>query len=151
MRNNHLLVMPIDRYPRDSPIKEVANHSTGYGVSVFAWLTKRSLIISISSRDISSRDCYMLVYALVVPGSSVPQSASDTELSPEVQEHLAEAEPDITNEIRDYSERYVITHSPLILIENVCRLQAAEEEFKVFRKRKQEVYRSWSLRKRNDV
>jgi len=92
-------------------MKEAADHSTGHGASVFAWLIKRSLIIYISSRDISSRDCYMLVYACVVPETSVPHSSSDTELSPEVQEHLADAEAGINNEIRVYSERYIMPHS----------------------------------------
>jgi hypothetical protein len=54
----------------------------------------------------------MLVYARVTPGTPIPHSPSDTELSPEVQEHLANAEASINDEIRAYSERYVIPHNP---------------------------------------
>lgn len=53
----------------------------------------------------------MLVYECVVPGTSVPDSPLDAELSPEVQEHLDDAEAGINNEIRAYSERYIIPHS----------------------------------------
>ena len=49
----------------------------------------------------------MLVYARVTPGTHSPHSPSDTELSLEVQEHLANAEASINNEIRAYSERYI--------------------------------------------
>lgn len=55
----------------------------------------------------------MLVYARVMPGTSVPHSPSDTELSPSVQEHLADAEAIIDDEIHTYSERY--TNHTLIL------------------------------------
>ena len=48
----------------------------------------------------------MLVYARVSPGTHIPHSPLDTELSPEVQEHLANAEACINNEIRAYNERY---------------------------------------------
>lgn len=53
----------------------------------------------------------MLVYAQVVTGTLAPHSPSDTELSPEVQELLADAEAGINDEIRVYSERYIIPHS----------------------------------------
>lgn len=53
----------------------------------------------------------MLVYERVVPGASIPHSLLDTELSPEVQEHLDDAEAGINNEICAYSERYIIPHS----------------------------------------
>lgn len=49
----------------------------------------------------------MLVYARVMPGTSDRHSPSDTELSPSVQEHLADAEVGINDEIRTYSERYI--------------------------------------------
>lgn len=49
----------------------------------------------------------MLVYARVTPGTPISHSPSDTELSPEVQEYLANAEASINNEISAYSERYV--------------------------------------------
>lgn len=55
----------------------------------------------------------MLVYARVTPGTPIPHSPSDTELSPEVQEYLANAEASINNEISAYSKRYVyhtLTH-----------------------------------------
>jgi hypothetical protein len=53
----------------------------------------------------------MLVYAHVTPGTPpVPHSLSDTELSPEVQGHLAKAEASINNEILTYSERYIIQY-----------------------------------------
>lgn len=53
----------------------------------------------------------MLVYARVSPETHTPHSPLDTELSPEVQEHLANAEASINNEIRAYSERYVTPYS----------------------------------------
>ena len=53
----------------------------------------------------------MLVYARVSPGTPIPHSPLDTELSPEVQEHLANAEASINNEILAYSERYVTPNS----------------------------------------
>jgi len=53
----------------------------------------------------------MLVYARVIPGTPIPHTLSETELSPEIQEHLINAETSINNQIRAYSERYVIPFS----------------------------------------
>jgi hypothetical protein len=53
----------------------------------------------------------MLVYSRVIPGTPIHHSPLDTELSPEVQEHLAIADASINNEIRAYGERCAIPNS----------------------------------------
>ena len=51
----------------------------------------------------------MLVYAHLIPETSqVLHSPSDTELSLSVQEHLANAEACIDNEVCTYSERCIL-------------------------------------------